>query len=163
MVSNRKLQNCVKKMDDKLESNKNYDILDGDDVFLFDKATFLVRSFEEVVTSKFIEILDLIAIRESRQKLIINWMKELRINEEIIIKGGDIDWNSPQKGIDCQVLKIGSKGWQKGRLQIKVNENFQSGETQVCIKFCPDEPPKQKSPLDDIRESEEYKKLSNNN
>ena len=68
-------------MDDKLESNKNYEILDGDDVLLFDKATFLVRSFEEVVTSKFIEILDLIAIRESRQKSIINWMKELRINE----------------------------------------------------------------------------------
>lgn len=159
MVSNRKQHNFVKKMNDKIESNNNYEILDGDDVLLFDKATFLVRSFEEVVTSKFIEILDLIAIRESRQKSIINWMKELRINEEIIINGGEIDWNSPQEGIDCQVLKIGSKGWQKGRIQIKVNENFQAGETQVCIKFCPDEPAKQKSLLDDIRQSEEYKKL----
>ncbi|MEG4045591.1 KGK domain-containing protein [Microcoleus sp. Pol17_C1] len=150
-------------MDDKRESNKNYEILDGDDVLLFDKATFLVRSFEELVTSKFIEVLDIIAIRESRHKSIIDCLKELRINEEIIIKGGEIDWNSPQEGIDCQVLKIGSKGWQKGRLQIKVKENLQSGETQVCIKFCPDEPPEQKSPLDDIRQSEEYKKLSNNN
>ncbi len=150
-------------MDEKVEINKNYEILDGDDVLLFDQATFLVRRFEELVTGKFIEILDLIAIRESRQKSIINWMKELRINEEIIIHGGEVNWNSNQEGIDCQVLKIGSKGWQKGRLQIKVNENFQSGETQVCIKFCPDEPAKQKSPLDDIRQSEEYKKLSNNN
>lgn len=40
---------------------------------------------------------------------------------------------------------------------------YYSGETQVCIKFCPDEPAKQKSPLDDIRQSEEYKELSNNN
>jgi hypothetical protein len=103
------------------------------------------------------------AIRESRPKSIINWMKELRINEEIIIEGGEINWKSPQEGIDCQVLKIGSKCWQKGRLKIKVNENFQSGETQVFINFCPDEPAKQKSPLDDIRQSEEYKKLSNNN
>ena len=150
-------------MNEKLESNNNYEILDGDDVLLFDKATFLVRRFEELVTSQFIEILDLIAIRESRQKSIINWMKELRINEEIIINAGDVNWNSPQEGIDCQVLKIGSKGWQKGRLQIKVNENFQSGKTQVCIKFCPDEPLEPKSPLDDIRQSEEYKKLSNNN
>lgn len=150
-------------MNAKLEPNKNYDILDGDDVLLFGQATFLVRKFEELVTSKFIEILDLIAIRESRQKSIINWMKELRVNEEIIIEGGEINWNSPQEGIDCQVLKIGSKGWQKGKLQIKVNENFQSGETQVCIKFCPDEPLEQKSPLDDIRQSEEYKKLGNNN
>ena len=150
-------------MNEKLESNKNYEILDGDDVLLFGQATFLVRKFEELVTSKFIEILDLIAIRESRQKSIINWMKELRINEEIIIEGGEINWNSPQEGIDCQVLKIASKGWQKGRVQIKVNENFQSGETQVCIKFCPDEPLEPKSPLDDIRQSEEYKKLSNNN
>ena len=68
-------------MNEKLESNKNYEILDGDDVLLFGQATFLVRKFEELVTSKFIELLDLIAIRESRQKSIINWMKELRINE----------------------------------------------------------------------------------
>lgn len=40
---------------------------------------------------------------------------------------------------------------------------LQSWETQVCIKFCPDEPPEQKSPLDDIRQSEEYKKLLENN
>ncbi len=93
----------------------------------------------------------------------MDWMSELSINEETKIMGGDISWNSPQEGIDCKVLKIGSKGWQKGRIQIKVNENFQSGETQVCIKFCPEEPPELKSPLDDIRQSEEYKKLSNNN
>jgi hypothetical protein len=85
------------------------------------------------------------------------------INEETKIIAGDINWNSPQEGIDCQVLKIGSKGWQKGKLQIEVNKNLQSGETQTSIKFCPDEPPEPKSPLDDIRQSEEYKKLSNNN
>ncbi len=59
-------------MNDRIESNNNYEILDDDDVLLFDKATFLVRSFEDVVTSKFIEMLDIIALRESRHKSIIN-------------------------------------------------------------------------------------------
>ena len=90
-------------------------------------------------------------------------MSDLQINEGTIIPGGDINWNSRKEGINCQVLKIGSKGWQKGKLQIAINTNLQSWNVEVCIKFCPDEPPEQKSPLDDIRQSEEYKKLSNNN
>ncbi|MEZ2226015.1 KGK domain-containing protein [Microcoleus sp.] len=65
--------------------------------------------------------------------------------------------------IECQILKIGSKGWQKGKVQIEVNFNLNSWEAQTSIKFCPDELPEQKSPLDDIRQSEEYKKLLENN
>jgi len=154
-------------MNDKLETNKKYEILDGDDdVLLFNQATFTVRRFKELAASKFSKIVEN-DVREAKfphdQKRIIDWMKELRINQETIIIAGDIKWNSPKEGIDCQVLKIGSKGWEKGKVQIEVNKNFQSGEVQTSLKFCPDEPPKPKSPLDDIRESEEYKKLSNNN
>lgn len=51
-------------------------------------------------------------------------------------------------GIDCEILKIGAKGWQKGKIKIRVN-----------VEFCPDEPEIEKapeitepeSPLDDIR------------
>lgn len=53
-------------------------------------------------------------------------------------------------GIDCEVLKIGSKGWQKGKVKINL---------QVSLEFCPDEPEieetpvsnEPESPLDDIR------------
>ncbi len=53
-------------------------------------------------------------------------------------------------GIECEVLKIGSKGWQKGKVKINL---------QVCLEFCPDEPEVEEtpvrhepeSPLDDIR------------
>ncbi len=94
----------------------------------------------------------------------IYWMQSLSINEETTIQAGDINWSSPQEGIDCQILKIGAKGWQKGKLKIEVNKNINSScKTQTSIKFCPDEPLEPKSPLDDIRQSEEYKKLSNNN
>lgn len=53
-------------------------------------------------------------------------------------------------GIDCEVLKIGAKGWQKGKVKIHL---------QVSLEFYPDEPEieeiavsnETESPLDDIR------------
>jgi hypothetical protein len=36
------------------------------------------------------------------------------------------DWFT-DRGIDCEALRFGSKGWQKGRIR-------------VCLEFCPDEP-----------------------
>jgi hypothetical protein len=153
-------------MDEKVEINRSYETLDGDDdVLLLGKATFTVRRFKELALSKFDKIMnrDCIAETNQREKAIIQWMQYLLIDEETKIMGGNINWKSPQEGIDCQILKIGSKGWQKGKLQIEVDKGLQSWKTQVCIKFCSDEPPEQKSPLDDIRQSEEYKKLSNNN
>lgn len=58
-------------------------------------------------------------------------------------------------GIDCEILKIGAAGWQKGKVKINLN---------VTIEFCPDEPEVEEkrasneqeisqpeSPLDDIR------------
>ncbi|MBE9164534.1 MULTISPECIES: KGK domain-containing protein [Microcoleaceae] len=153
-------------MNEELETNKNYAKLDGeDDVLLLGKATFTVRRFKELVARKFDYILLSIeaAENESRKKAIYYWMQSLSINEETTIPAGDINWSSPQEGIDCQILIIGAKGWQKGKLKIEVNRSFQSGKTQTSIKFCPDLPNEPISPLDDIRQSEEYKKLSNNN
>ena len=153
-------------MNEKNEINRSYEILDGDDdVLLLGKATFTVGRLKELVARKFDYILFSIeaAEKESRKKSIYYWMQSLSINEETTIQTGEINWSSPQEGIDCQILKIGAKGWQKGKLKIEVNRSFQLGEPQTSIKFCPDEPLEQKSPLDDIRQSEEYKKLSNNN
>lgn len=152
-------------MNEEFEMNKKYDILDGeDDVLLLDKATFTVRRFKELVAKKFYILLSIKSAGNGPiNNSIYDRMQSLSLNEETTIHAGDINWSSPQEGIDCQILKIGAKGWQKGNLKIEVNKNFQSGKTQTSIKFCPDEPLEPKSPLDDIRESEEYKKLSNNN
>ncbi len=45
-------------------------------------------------------------------------------------------------GLDCEILKVGSKGWQPGKLKIK-----------ITLEFIPDEPEiiKPESPLDDLR------------
>ena len=47
------------------------------------------------------------------------------------------------KGLDGEILKIGAKGWQKGKLRIKVS-----------LEFYPDEPEisEPESPLDDLRQ-----------
>lgn len=153
-------------MKEKIEAYKNYETLDGDDdVLLFNQATFTVRRFKEIASSKFNKIMVQTYVAEKNQhlKAIIDWMRELCINEETKISGGNINWKSTQEGIDCEVLKVGSKGWQKGKVQIEVNKNIDSQETQTSVKFCPDEPLEPKSPLDDIRQSEEYKKLLENN
>lgn len=42
------------------------------------------------------------------------------------------------KGIPCELLKLGSSKWRKGRLKVK-----------LVLEFYPDEP---ESPLDDIRQ-----------
>lgn len=49
-------------------------------------------------------------------------------------------WSS--EGKDCEILKIGSKGWQKGKFRVKVS-----------LEFEPEEPETKEpeSPLDDLR------------
>ncbi len=48
------------------------------------------------------------------------------------------------EGIECEILKLGSNSWQKGKVRIK-----------VTVEFCPDELEIQEpdSPLDDIRQT----------
>ncbi|MEG3974268.1 KGK domain-containing protein [Microcoleus sp. herbarium8] len=59
------------------------------------------------------------------------------------------------EGIDCEILRVGAQGWQKGKIKLKLN---------VTIEFCPDEPKVEEtpennqleisppeSPLDDLR------------
>ncbi|HEY9667708.1 MAG TPA: KGK domain-containing protein [Coleofasciculaceae cyanobacterium] len=56
------------------------------------------------------------------------------------------------QGLDCEALRFGKKGWQKGKFRI-----------QMSIEFCPDEPDMEEaspsneflqpeSPLDDLRQ-----------
>ena len=47
------------------------------------------------------------------------------------------------QGTECEILKAGSQGWQKGKLKIN-----------VTLEFIPDEPEVEQSLLDDIRQAE---------
>ncbi|WP_228056409.1 hypothetical protein [Microcoleus sp. LEGE 07076] len=46
-------------MDDKIESNNNYETAGDDDVLLFEEATFIVRRFKELAASKFTKIIEI--------------------------------------------------------------------------------------------------------
>lgn len=66
------------------------------------------------------------------------------------VKLNEIKFNSL---IDCEILKIGGKGWQKGKLKIQICISpDNSGLDEVYLEFCPDEPNEPVSSLDDIRQ-----------
>lgn len=46
-------------------------------------------------------------------------------------------------GEECEILKAGSTGWQKGKFKLKIN---------LSLEFIPDEPKEAISPLDDVRQ-----------
>ncbi|WP_052055896.1 KGK domain-containing protein [Myxosarcina sp. GI1] len=47
------------------------------------------------------------------------------------------------EGLDCELLKLGSYSWQKGKLRIKVTIEFSPDESEIFVSD---------SPLDDIRQ-----------
>ncbi|MFM7364970.1 MAG: KGK domain-containing protein [Cuspidothrix sp.] len=52
---------------------------------------------------------------------------------------------------------MGGKGWEKGKIKIKISISLKNRYNDyVEIEFCPNEPEKLESPLDDLR-----KKLEN--
>ena len=149
-------------MSEELEANKSYEMLESDDdILLFGTGnTFTVKKVKELITEKCNKTLRLyVDAKEQGTALISGALGYLHINTEILINGKDINWSSAETGIDCQFLKIGSKGWQKGKLKIDVNRVFHSGEVNISLQFYPDEPLQVLSPLDEIRQSAEYKNL----
>lgn len=57
------------------------------------------------------------------------------------------------EGKDCEVLRLGAKGWQKGKLRIKVSVDFSPDEPDIEEPLASDEIKiaQPESPLDDIR------------
>lgn len=110
---------------------------DDNDVLMFGEAMFKIAKFRNAVEYAFKNYLS-----ENLQSVLV----QHSIN--ITMRGcfGD--------GVNCEVLKIGAKGWKKGKVRIRVS-----------LEFCPDEPDIQEalesnqllsnqleSPLDDIRQ-----------
>lgn len=120
----------------------------NDDVYSFGSTMLKVGKLRQVMESATNYHLEG-ALTElfKTQGLQINTRKynpQLRCNEEQKWFGD---------GIDCEALKIGAKGWQKGKVKIR-----------VIVEFCPDEPEVEEtpenneseisppeSPLDDLR------------
>lgn len=123
----------------------------ADDVVLLERETFKVSRLKELclpeIGNKFC-----IYIYNSKTKQpdmpVANFVNHTSFGGESI-SFSEIQFNSIK---DCQLLKIGGKGWQKGKLKIKICRGYSNGNHhKVCLEFCPEEPAQMESPLDDLR------------
>jgi hypothetical protein len=131
--------------------------LEGDDdVILLDNDTFTVSRlkdlFKQQINKRFTE----------NQRIFNMDFFTFPIGNEVKIELNDIQLRNLSR--DCRLLKVGSKGWQKGKLRIQVDTKIlysrQPNTIQVGLEFCPDEPTVPESPLDDLRQLPEYKQQS---
>jgi hypothetical protein len=56
------------------------------------------------------------------------------------------------EGKDCEILRIGAKGWQKGQVRIRVTLEFYPDEPEVEETQASNEISEPESPLDDLRQ-----------
>ncbi|MEA5569609.1 KGK domain-containing protein [Calothrix sp. UHCC 0171] len=138
------------------ESNK-FIVLDNNDVLLFLKDTYTVDRFKQLllenIRSKFkTEIYKSYYVKDIFKGISINGT---------FLKCGNMLWNSSANGIDCQLLKIGSKGWQSGRLTVsysieiippKSHKEHDKLSIDLALDFCANDAKELESPLDDLRE-----------
>ena len=130
-----------------MEDNYSLQNYSADDVVSFGSAMFKVGQFRQAIGT---------ALTGSLQTTLNETLKAqgLQINTNIYLP--NTKHRSEQywfrEGINCEILKIGSKGWRKGKVRLRVS-----------LEFCPDEPeidetapsneiPQPESPLDDIRQ-----------
>lgn len=138
--------------------NPNFTLLDcDDDVILLEKDTFTVARLKELGNQAIRNKLNkYIYDSSTKQPSVFAWQFYSGISlGEQNISFSEINFNSIK---DCQILKIGGKGWQKGKLKINIciSPNARNPD-KVCLEFCPDELIEPESPLDDIRKLVEQK------
>ncbi|MEG3931744.1 MULTISPECIES: KGK domain-containing protein [unclassified Microcoleus] len=148
--------------------NAKFKNLDGEtDILLIHKDTFTVNRFKELMSNKLAERLN--KRHDGSRKgnpIFFDLFFDFSMGG-VNVSVFESKWIFPSQGIDCQLLKIGSQGWQKGKLRIEASLSVATS-TGYCtievikLEFCPDEPAQPESILDDIRQSEEYKNLTNN-
>lgn len=147
-------------MEPQTETNNQFKPLDcDDDILLIQKDTFTVGRFKEIASQKlhtrFYSVQGLETMGNIHSHLSLGTLNIPIEDSKLIF---------PIQGIDCQILKIGSQGWLKGRLRMEVYLCRNKGaEINLILEFCPNESTSSESVLDEIRQSEEYKRLTNPN
>jgi hypothetical protein len=133
----------------------------NNDVLLFNKDTFTVSRFKELVEEAIKSKLNS-TLNQNNSPIFTTGFCTFSIGADVSLLLNNLQWcNHP---IDCQLLKVGSKGWQKGKLRIQVNTQIlytnDHNKIDIGIEFSPDEPTVPESPLDDLRQLPEYKQQS---
>lgn len=133
-----------------MEYNSYLQNCDNDDVLLFGSELCKIGKFKPALKSATGRVADVII--ESLESYGVKGATIYDIPSRGSAQKANYKWLS--EGKDCEILRIGAKCWQKGKIKIKVS-----------IEFCPDEPDAEEtlensqpvinqmeSPLDDIRQ-----------
>ncbi|MBD2164720.1 KGK family protein [Calothrix membranacea FACHB-236] len=131
--------------------NNNFTALDCDnDIILIATDSFTVSRLKELI------------IKGIREKQPLNGGNNVTIatssfishfqNFKLYEQNINIDEIKFQVVKECQLLKIGSKGWQCGKIKIIMSVSpSRKKPDDVYLEFYPDEPLEAESPLEDIR------------
>ncbi|MBE9228154.1 KGK domain protein [Phormidium sp. LEGE 05292] len=106
------------------------------DVISFDDEMTKFGKFKESLKSAFVGILG---------NKLVESLECQKIKGTKIYDGSRSDftnWKWFTEGKDCEILKIGAKGWQKGKIRVRVTLEFEPEQPEII------EP---ESPLDDLR------------
>lgn len=139
-------------MEPTTDSNRAFQLVDGDkDVLLIEEDSFTVSKFKEIMKMEIAGKFNRLYNTNSNTP-ISSLFTQISIGSTTLALD-HMSWVSLR---DIELLKIGSKGWQKGKIRIQVSyKNYDN--IQVHLEFSPDEPPQPESPLDDLRQLPEYK------
>lgn len=121
MEDNITLQNCSK-----------------NDVFSFQEETHKVGRIKDKVITALTATVSRYFVSSLRDEYGVK-NAAIAYSDELEDPNGEWFYN----GKECEILKLGSTGWQKGKVRLK-----------VIVEFCPDEPEvsEPESPLDDLRQ-----------
>lgn len=133
-----------------MEDNYYLQDCSDDDVLSFGEDTFKVSKFKKAINGAFGNHLG------SQLNGQLSSCHGIKIDNSILAPKGV---NEPYArwfgdGIDCEILKLGSKSWKKGKVSLKVSLQFYVEEQEDSQTLGSDaleiSPPE--SPLDDLRQ-----------
>jgi hypothetical protein len=137
-----------------MEKNFSLQNCDEDDVVSFGDDTFKVSKFRKAVNGAFGNNLG------NQFYSQLSSYQGIKIDGAILAPQGV---NEPwarwfNDGIDCEILQLGSKSWQKGKVRIKVSVEFYIEEDSEQLTSDTSEIELPESPLDDLRQmiNQEY-------
>ncbi len=134
-------------MSEQLEVNENYELL-SDDVFQFDNGnTLTVGKLKELFRSQFSgKFLGSSRHRNSNHSEIKLDLSLISLDSAAFVCN-EIQWKSTE--ISCKLLKVGSTGWQEGKLIVQtkvINSSRENGSLtkykdvilDIYVEFFPD-------------------------
>ncbi|SKB15992.1 putative KGK family protein [Planktothrix sp. PCC 11201] len=130
--------------------NNSFYPLNNDDILMFNKNTFTVENFKEILIDilnkkMYIKGYKTDGITAFDFHLLERINSEYNIEKKVILTVNQSSVNTVSEEIDCKLLKLGAASWKTGKLRFKAITSYHNlSEPQLAIEieleFCPEEP-----------------------